>query len=136
VAAKKMVADKKRTYSRQDLSNVNIIPFVIEAGGRWSPDATAFVQTTCGIKIASSLRPDELLAKRKVLRRKINCLLAKFNAQLGSLATKRIQPMTEQIPWEVPVQSPLVTEFLRTRQQKHLAYIPQKQRQKIDCEQQ
>jgi len=35
VAAKKRSKDKKSLYQRHDLHNIFVIPFVIEAGGRW-----------------------------------------------------------------------------------------------------
>ena len=102
VASRKRALDKKSLYKSHNISNITIIPFVIEAGGRWSVEAATFVQVTCGVKISSVLEPSELLAKRKLLRRRINSILAKGNSALYSRGWDQLKPSAEQTPWSPP----------------------------------
>ena len=80
VAGNKRAADKRTLYSQLNLTNVVIIPFVIEAAGRWSKEATTFLQTTCGVQLPSALTAYQLMLRKKTLRRRINCVIAKTNS--------------------------------------------------------
>jgi ribonuclease HI len=131
VAAKKRASDKKSLYRRQNTRNVTIIPFIIEAGGRWGVEASSFIQATCGVKIGSTLASDDLRARKKALRRRINAILAKSNSALYCRSFDRIQPLVEQTPWVAPEQSPLVTQYVSSRTSDHLKFIPRKQRDKL-----
>jgi hypothetical protein len=70
------------------------------------------------------IKPEDLLARKKTLRRRINTLLTKANCIPSSEATDRTHVLAEQSPREPPTQPPLVTTFLATRLTGHMAHIP------------
>ena len=131
VAGNKRAADKRTLYSQLNLTNVVIIPFVIEAAGRWSKEATTFLQTTCGVQLPSALTAYQLMLRKKTLRRRINCVIAKTNSVIWTRFCGDITPAVEQVPFHRALKPPLELQFLRTRQTSHMNHIPPNARKRI-----
>jgi hypothetical protein len=131
VAWKRTTLDKKALYARRNLANIFLVPFVIEAGGRWGDDAVAFINTTCGVKIPSTLKPASLSARKRHLRTRIAVILAQTNSTMWTRSRDHTTPLQPQVPWSRLQESPLITEVRQTRNSSHLRFVPPKARARI-----